>query len=328
MKSLLLLVYMYICFIGPILAQKGYSQAGISTQIIVAGGLNKLPKPSEVFANNSVFELDLDERFYYQIIIESGLNPSVPLPVSLLLKEVEYIVKFGDEIYGPFVDKNIPSAVDQPTRYSRNCRNLLLPVKKEVLDKINSRNITNLTIYIKFKWFDKNELATTTDANGNKIIVDGIQKALYSFIDKDRVDNFVINVKKFGLIALIDASPLSKEGASLTLDIVNGILKNLSRTSIDYVVTSKQPNFQNVMVSVPFLKYEGRKWFYKNFEAEVILVSDLSDIKKNIAYGVGVGAFGEKDKILKTGMFWIDKKPNYFVGISIRGLATFLSNYK
>lgn len=203
-----------------------------------------------------------------------------------------------------------------------------MPVKKEVLDKINSRNITNLTIYIKFKWFDKNELATTTDANGNKIIVDGIQKALYSFIDKDRVDNFVINVKKFGLIALIDASPLSKEGASLTLDIVNGILKNLSRTSIDYVVTSKQPNFQNVMVSVPFLKYEGRKWFYKNFEAEVILISDLSDIKKNIAYGVGVGAFGEKDKILKTGMFWIDKKPNYFVGISIRGLATFLSNYK
>lgn len=115
MKSLLLLVYMYICFIGSILAQKGYSQAGISTQIIVAGGLNKLPKPSEVFANNSVFELDLDERFYYQIINESGLNPSVPLPVSLLLKEVEYIVKFGDEIYGPFVDKNIPSAVDQPT---------------------------------------------------------------------------------------------------------------------------------------------------------------------------------------------------------------------
>jgi len=299
-------------------AQKGYPISSIISEVVNPNGLGKLPPESKSLLSGKVGEFDIDERIYYQLRNEYVENPSVSLPLGCFIKRIEYIVRFGDNIYGPFNIDQIPRGED-PSRFSSTPRDLLKVVKTEVLDKLNSRNIKDLQITLRGIWFSKEEL-----------LKEKLNKCLQlNQIDKEtRVDIFSLSIKKFGLIALVDVSPLSKDGAQLTLDVVSGLVKNLSKTSLDYVAVLNKPTFTNAMVSVPFLKYEGRQWFYKNFELESVLIMDLDDKSKPIGFGFGIGALGVKDKTIKSGVFWQDNKPNLYIGVSIRGLANWLSNYK
>lgn len=300
-------------------AQKGYAISSIVSELVNSDGLQKLPPKSKSIISGKNGEFDIDERFYYQIRNEFVEKPEMILPLGCFIKKIEYIVRFGENVYGPFYieGNNIPQGNDA-SRFSTTPRNLLTSLKTEVLDKLNSRNINNLQIIFKGIWYTKEEL-----------LKEKSQCVNLNQIDKEtRTDIFTLTIRKFGLIVLFDISPLSKEGAQLTLDVVSGLVKNISKTSIDYVSVLNKSTFSNVMVSVPFLKYEGREWFYKNFELETVLVMDLEENTKPTGFGFGVGALGFKDKTFKAGIFWQDNKPNYYLGLSVRGLANWLSNYK
>jgi hypothetical protein len=313
------LIFILFSLVNNTFGQKGYPITSIVSELVNSEGLQKLPPKSKSILSGKTGEFDIDERFYYQIRNEFVEKPEMVLPLSCFIKKIEYIIRFGENVYGPFYieGNNIPQGND-PSRFSTTPRNLLNPVKSEVLDKLNSRNINNLQIIFKGIWYTKDELHKEKK-----------QCIELNQIDKEsRIDVFTLTIKKFGLIVLFDLSPLSKEGSQLTLDVVSGLVKNLSKTSIDYVSVLNKPTFSNVMVSVPFLKYEGREWFYKNFELETVMVMDLADKNKLTGFGFGVGALGVKDKTLKAGIFWQENKPNYYVGVSVRGLANWLSNYK
>ena len=312
-----LIIFIIISFLGNGISQKGYPISSITSEIITAKGIDKLPPQSKAILSGKNGEIDIDERFYYQVRHEFVSEPEKVLPLGCFVKKLEYVIRFGESVYGPFVNEEIPQG-DEPTRFSTTPRQLLIPVKNEVLDKLTSRNINDLQIIFKGIWYSKEELEKEKP-----------QCAKLNQINKEsRVDIFVLTIKKFGLLALVDVSPLSKEGAQLTLDVLSGLFKNLSKTSIDYVSVLNKPSFTNVMISIPFLKYEGRAWFYKNFELETVFVMDASDKNKANGFGLGIGALGTKDKTVKGGVFWESGKPNYYLGISIRGLGNWLSNYK
>lgn len=318
MKKLLFLLGLFsLPVIG--ISQNGYPISSISSEIITSQGLTKLPPESNAIPAGKNGDLDIDDRFYYQLRNEYVSDPSQILPLSCFVKQIEYIVRFKNDVYGPFIIKDeIPQGQPDGTRFSTTPRDLLKKVQTEVLDKINSRNINDLQIIFKGVWYTKAELDSLKPQCNT---IDQIKK------DETRVDVFNLSIKDYGLIALVDVSPLSKEGAQLSLDVVSGFFKDLSRTSIDYVSVVNKPAFANAMVSTPFLRYEGRNFFTKNFCMESVFVMDLVDKTKPIAFGVGIGAIGEKNKVFKAGIFW-NNTPNYYVGISLVGLAGWLANYK
>jgi hypothetical protein len=299
-------------------AQAGNSITSITSEIVTIEGINKLLPRSKVIPSGGAGDVDIDEQLYYQIRSENLANPAIPLPIGCFLYEINYIVKFGDNIYGPIsIDSQSISQALSSSRYSTTPRQLLLPFKSQVLDKLNSRNITNLEIYIRGVWKSKANGIPITCANYNQI------KS-----GESRTDNFTLKIKKFGLIALVDLAPLSASGAEVSLDVVSGLVKNLSKTSIDYVAVLNNNSFSNALVSVPILRHEGRSWVSKNFEIETVLSMNLTETQKPIGFGIGVGAFGAKDKTVKCGVFWQNGTPNYYLGLSVRGLANFLGAYK
>jgi len=293
-------------------------------ELVPQKGLKRLPIESGALKSGGKGEFDIDEIFYYQIRNDVTSNPEQVLSLRCYIKRIEYLVRFKESVYGPFYLENIPTQVTVGGgRYPTSARALLQQnVKGEVLDKLNSRNILDLQIIFRTIWYTREELNNDpSKQNCSDLFPTKLN-------EKTRIDMFTIDVKDFGLIALVDVSPLAKDEAQLSLDVVSGITKNLARTSVDYVAVADKNSISNAMVSVPFLKYEGRQWFYKNFEVETLLVTDGDSKSKPVDFGVGIGALGTKDKTLKAGVVWRDKKPNYILGLSVRGLATWLSNYK
>jgi hypothetical protein len=297
------------------LAQGGYLISAITSEI-VSGDITKPLRELHPTIAGGVRDVDIDENIYYQLRNNNVANPATPLPIGCFVEKIEYIVRYKDKVFGPFEipNANIPQGT-AGSRYFTTARTLLGKVKTEVLDKLTSRNISDLQIIFKGIWLLPANVSAVCQA------INGINGT------ETRTDVFTLNVRKFGLIALVDFSPLSQDGTGKTLDVVSGLFKNLARTSLDYVSVLNEPSFSNAMVSVPFLKYEGRNWFSKNTELEAVFVTDLANDKKDVAFGVGIGILGVTDKTIKAGVFW-QNGPYYFVGISIRALGIWLSNYK
>lgn len=318
MKKRILVLLVSIIFSQLQALAQGYLISAVTSEIVTGDITKPLSKLHPTNAGEAR-DIDIEENIYYQLRNNNVANPAAPLPIGCFVDKIEYIVRYKDNIYGPFEipHANIPGGV-AGSRYFTTAKLLLGKVKTEVLDKLTSRNITDLQIIFKGIWMSNAQVAGLGNGcNGINAIA----------ANETRTDVFTLNIKSFGLIALVDFAPLSKDGAGKTLDVASGLFKNLARTSLDYVAVNTQPNFTNVMASVPFLKYEGRNWFSKNTELEAVFVTDLSDSKKDIAFGVGVGILGTTDKGIKAGVFW-QNGPNYYFGVSLRAIGIWLSNYK
>ncbi len=312
MRRTLVFSALVLCFFPPgsVQTEVRFNRSYL-TEIVTGKEKGRELEVEERFGENQRIELDSQEPFYLEIRRTDAQDPFQPVDFGALVKTIEITTEFGDSVY-PAIIRTDLDCTQAPSRYPiTNCLDVVPP---EVKGKINTRNVSDLSITVRVIWRSKNEVAVPC------------QQYYPTDPSEERIDVFKIDVKHFGFLLLVDLTPIAQSSVGQVQDVLVGILANLSYTSFDYAVISRDNNFKTAMISMPVCKVEGRSWWMQNVELQALLVKDLQNSGSYMGYGGGMGLLGDT-KILKFGVFWTgNDHPRYYIGISLAGFAQWIAN--
>lgn len=267
--------------------------------------------PTQRFSQNQNIELDLKENAYIIVRKENAQFPNQNLPLGAYIREIAFEIQFQGKIDESSTDKLVKLDCETtPSNYPFTCISIL---PAEIRDKINTRNLNELKITVRLTWRTEDEV----DIKCKNIFPTDLKER--------RIDVFTIDVKHFGLNILVDVSPVANSTNAVIGDVVRGLFSNLTYASVDYALTTEKSAFSNVLLTAPIIRYEGRNWLNKNTEIQATIIKSIEGNTDILGYGCGIGLLGDT-KIFKGGVYWYSgSKPNYYIGVSLIGLANWIT---